>query len=152
MSTFEGFTSAEKLAVAWARTESGLTDLLGSPPNMRCATRLPRNPTFPFLTIRELFTAPIGDTEATSSLLQCDAYGAKSTARTPDYESAEDVANALILAAANERGAALTDGDAASLGVVAGFAFRSKRPVEEPDTLWARFMVELVMYGRVEGA
>ena len=140
------YTSAELLAVEFVRVTTALTDLLGVPPDTRCATRLPKDPTFPFLAVFEVDGGPLSlDAEITRSLMQWDSYAGRGAA-APDYAAAENVALALMKAALLLRGLTV-----AGVGVIQSIGFRTKRRVEEPETGWARFMIETTMTHRPIG-
>ena len=128
------YASPEKIAVAWVRAQEPLVALIGS----RCATRLPADPTFPFLIVREIDTGPMHRGVAvTRSLLQFDAYG-----DVGDLAGAEAVALELI------RQAEQANGHRTEHGLIMGLRFGTKRPIEEPQTGWARYLVELTMTAR----
>ncbi len=137
--TDQPYPSLEKLAVQWVRQNAPLVTLLGANPNTRCATRLPADPTFPFLVVFEVDSAPIHVTaEVVNGFMQFDAYAGKG-----DYDDAEGLALKLV----EECGK--VEGFTGSEGTIAGLKFRSKRRIEEPETLWARYLVEISMFARV---
>ncbi len=138
--TDQDYPSVELLAVEWVRQNAPLVALLGANPDTRCATRLPADPTFPFLVVFEVDSGPLHvSAEVVSGLLQFDAYADKG-----DYDAAEGLALTLIAECGKVTG--YTSG---SEGTIQGLNFRTKRRIDEPDTLWARYMVEIQMLARV---
>ena len=127
---------AEKLAVAWAKANGALSALLQG----RVATRLPKGWVSPFLRVVML---PGGDIDAEADLgtafLQWDVYAHKPDDDAPDYPTASLVARTLLHEAQIWTPAAIGGN-----GFLYGFGvFRGPGRVEEPDTGWARYMVEM---------
>lgn len=126
---------SESLMVAWARANPEITALVGS----RVGTRLPKEPTFPYLTVFRVGGPPDGVEGGAidEALLQWDCYGDKKT-RVPDYAAASLLARTLVeQVEINEGGRVGTVGAILGMTVVNG-----PRRQEEPTTGWARYIVE----------
>lgn len=133
---------AEVLAVQWVKSNTALNAVLSG----RVATRLPRDPVFPFLTVFRVAGAPEGS-EAPLDLpaLQWDAYGESRGDAAPDYASASLVARTLIA----EMEALISPIQVGAHGTIVGFGRPTgPRRVTEPLTGWARYMVEGQMVTR----
>lgn len=138
---------AEKLAVAWVRANPALRVLLGyqvGPPvvNARVATSLPEKPTWPFLRVIRI---PGGtrdpDVPWDWSRLQFDAYAGRRAAGA-DVASASLVARTLVEQLDALDGAETIVGEGVILGCQIS---QGPVPVPEPETEWARFLVEAVL-------
>lgn len=143
----EDYPSLEVLAVEWVRDNVAVRALIGGAhPNTRVATRLPVDPfgadgsgTVGFLAVREITAGPKHVTaEILQGLMQFDCYGPRGA-----YGTAETLALTLIAQAGQLTGWTGTNGTISRLN------FRSKQPVEEPETGWARYLVEISMIARV---
>ena len=145
--TTASYPSLEKIAVGWVRATSGLTDLLGVPPDTRCATRFPSDPfdgeTKAFLRVFQVYAAPLHEgQEIIQGLMQWDAIAARGDA-TPDYATAEACALALMKASRDAAGT-VVGGE----GTILSHVWRTGRRVEEPETGWARFLIETALIVR----
>ena len=130
----------EIVAVEWARENPALIAII----NKRCATRLPKDPVFPFLTVFRV-TGAIDESEAPIDLplLQWDCYGAARGDSSPDYETASLLARTLVAELEEARG------QIGSFGVIMGTSIvQGPRRVNEPETGWARYEVESMMMVR----
>lgn len=130
---------AEVLAVNWVKSNSPLDALIDG----RVATRLPKNPPMPFLRVQRV-AGTVDDSEAPidNAVLQFDSFGAEGDT-TPAYESASLVARTLIEEAANFRGSV------GSFGTIMGMTIlEGPRRIEEPETGYARYMVEILLMSR----
>ena len=116
--------SAERVAVAWAKTNTAIAAIVGT----RVATKLPADPTFPFL--RATLTG--GTTDGSDApiwvpLVTFDCYA-------DDRAGADDLSRTVIdqLEAGTH---------ATSQGTFYGRVL-AVRPTPEPDTGWERFTVD----------
>lgn len=122
--------SPERTMVAWAKANSPLAALVAG----RVATRLPADPTFPFLTVRQIGGGPDGsDAPVDEPLLQWDCYGAATAQGKVD---ADQLARTLV-DELETRNPEVVTGE----GYVYGHQVLDQRSVEEPATGWARYMV-----------
>lgn len=129
----------EKLAVQWAKTRPTITTIAAQ----RISTSLPKEPIFPWLTAF-VVGGGVADGHAPMGwhMVQWDSFGAPG-AHTPDYDSAYSLASALIEEAFEYQGRV------ANIGYIDGFQIVSgPRRVNEPDTNWARYMVETMIMTR----
>lgn len=131
---------AEALAVQWAKANTELATLLSG----RISTNLPKDPTFPFLTVMRVAGGP-DDSEAPldQPYLQWDCFGKKGE-YTPDYETAYNVGAVLV-----EQAKYFPGGPVGGFGYIYGFnVLNGPRRFDEPRTGWARFIVEMTMTSR----
>lgn len=139
---------AEAIAVAWAKADGDLSPYLDNGDgSYRISTRVPENPSFPYLTVFRVGGVVGEDTEAPvdEALLQWDAYAVRGT-KSPDYNTASQVARTLIHKARLFEGVVShADGDA---WVYAFDIFSGPRRLEEPETGWARYTVETTLVMR----
>jgi len=133
---------AEVLAVQWAKANTALNAILGG----RVATRLPKEPTFPFLTVFRVTGGP-DRSEAPLDIpfLQWDAYAGKAGDASPDYATASLVARTLV----EEMRLIVSPISISTHGIIMGFGRPTgPRRMTEPLTGWARYMVEGEMVTR----
>jgi hypothetical protein len=131
----------ETVAVEWAKNNAALQVLIGAAPDQRVATRLPKSLVFPFLRVVRIppGTRDSGESEIDHANLQWDAYG-KREKGGPDYVGASGVARTLVEELEKAKGVVGSAGYIMGARIIAG-PYR----VEEPETEWARFLVESVM-------
>ncbi len=125
---------AETLAVAWAKADTALDPLLHG----RIATRLPKDWASPFLRVVMIEGDIETEADVGTAMLQWDAYAHAPAGDTPDYAAASLVARTLM------RQAQLWAPGAIAGSFLYGFgAITGPKRVEETDTGWARYMVEM---------
>lgn len=131
---------AEEIAVQWARNNPALSAATGG----RISTRLPNNPTFPYLTVFRA-SGGIDSSEALIDLpvMQWDCYGAARGDASPDYESASLIARILVAEAKGAIGVVGTLGTILGMDIVSG-----PNRLNEPVTGWARYSVDILMMVR----
>lgn len=131
---------AEVLAVQWARNNPAIASVVGN----RVATRLPKDPSFPFLTVFRVTGGPdVSDAPLDLPILQWDCYGASRGDASPDYASASQLARTLVSEALEARSTVGTWGVILGMRVISG-----PRRLDEPVTGWARYVVEMEMMTR----
>lgn len=139
----------EAAAVAWAKSQSDLVNINGA----GVATRLPRahDPRTDsaawstFLRAALLVGSEVvyEGGSIVAGVIQWDAYAQNPSGRAPDYAAASALARTLKAAA---YGASAVDTGA---GVILGFgSFNGPHRIEEPETQFARFMVETLLVVR----
>jgi hypothetical protein len=130
---------AEITARNWALAQSSIASIVGT----SIATRLPSSPTFPFLTVFRL-GGTLNETgaEIDEPFLQWDAYAA-SGENAPDYGTAYDLAIAVALAAQNFTGVVVNPGIDAHVYLFE--LLDGPRRLEEPETGWGRYQVDMNM-------
>lgn len=130
---------AEVLAVQWVKSNSALNVLLSG----RVATRLPQGATFPFLRVYRAGGSP-DNSEAPldHAVMQFDSFGSDGDT-SPAYAEASLVARTLAEEAKEFRGTVTTYGTILGMTVING-----PRRIEEPETGYARYLVELMMMTR----
>ena len=130
---------AEVLLVNFVKDNGALNALLSG----RVATRLPKEPTMPFMRVfRAAGTVDPGEAPLDQALMQVDCFGASGDT-TPDYASASAVARTFIEQATNFRGAV------GSYGTILGMTVQSgPRRIEEPATGYSRYLVEMLLMSR----
>lgn len=132
------FPSVEQLLVEWAKANAPLNGLL----NGRVATRLPGDPTFPFLTLfrvaggPEDFALPVDQ-----ALVQWDSYAQSTNRQTPDFATAEQIALTLIDEARKESNANV----ALTAGWLYGMTVIDLRRVNEPDLRLGHYQVDTLV-------
>lgn len=120
--------SAERTLVAWAKANTPIDAIVAG----RVATKLPADPTFPFLRLRLAGGAPdLGEAPLDQVLVQFDCYGT-------DDASADLLERTLVDELDKLNGATATNGH----GFLYGARTISARRTPEPDTGWARFTVD----------
>lgn len=120
--------SPERAAISWAKANDPLAALVSG----RVATRLPADPTFPFLRVRLAGGAPDGsDAPTWMPLLTFDCY-----ADTPG--AVDDLYRTLIEEL--ESGLHITSHGRFTARVL------SARPIPEPDTGWERVGVDSLLF------
>lgn len=130
---------AEVVAVQWARNNPALTAIVGT----RISTRVPKNPTFPLITVFRVSGAPDpGEAPLDQAQLQWDCYGQANGDASPDYASASLVARTLIEQIEKASG---STGNGTILGVD---VTSGPRRQDEPTTGWARYIVETLVMTR----
>lgn len=132
----EVLPDAEVIAVAWAKADPDLTALLSG----RVATRLPADPTFPFLRVFRVTGGREDNVPIDGALLQWDAFAAAHAGSSrPDHAAASDVARTLV-AKASEFSGPIGE------GFVYGFSrIIGPQRVSEPDREWARYRVDMLL-------
>lgn len=136
---------AEVIARLWAiAIPEVAADLDNGDGTYRCATRLPENPSFPFLVVQRIGGILGVDTEAPidEALIQFDAYGAKGN-KTPDYASASQLARQIAHSAHD-----LGNVNVSNAKVYGMELFSGPRRIDEPDLMWARYSVDVTMVYR----
>lgn len=130
---------AEITARNWALAQPTIAAIVGT----NIATRLPSSPSFPFLTVFRL-GGTLNDSGASidEPFLQWDAYAAKGE-NAPDYGTAYSLALAVAEAAQNFAGTVVNPGDDAHIYVFE--LLDGPRRLEEPDTGWGRYTVDMTM-------
>lgn len=130
---------AEITARNWALAQPDVAAIVGT----RVATRLPGTPVFPFLTVFRLGGTLNGSGASIDEpFLQWDAYAAKGE-NAPDYGTAYSLAMAVAEAAQNFSGAVINPGDDAHIYLFE--LLDGPRRLEEPDTGWGRYTVDMTM-------
>lgn len=119
----------------------------------RCATELPNDPVFPFLTITQVDVLyPRGEgVEMGDVFLQFDSYGAKGwdatpTVLSPDIRSASIVARTLVSEMRRSQSTSLAPGGVyTNDAFVYGFQVVGGPRRLFEDMGWARYLVEVIM-------
>ena len=139
--------SPEKVMVQWAKNNSVINALISG----RVATRLPAEPTFPFLVVQliggGINEAPQPDAHISENLIQFDAIAGRGNTRgfAPDYGTADN----LILKVQEELqkiGSTTVTG----YGVIMGTQLLSSGRIEEGDTGFARYTLDALITMRGE--
>tara|TARA_Y100000591_G_scaffold225090_1_gene196221 strand:- start:314 stop:745 length:432 start_codon:yes stop_codon:yes gene_type:complete len=131
--------SPEQVLVQWAKTNSVLNGILSG----RVATRLPAEPTFPFLVIQliggGIDTAPQPNAHISQNLMQFDAFAGRGNTRgfAPDYATADN----LILKV-QEQLQSITEETVTGYGIITGTQLLSSSRIEEGDTGYARYTLD----------
>lgn len=124
---------AEVVMVAWAKADTDLDALVAG----RVATNLPEDPEskFPFLRVLRVGgTRDSGEAPVEHAVLQWDAYAVRGA-----YQSASQVARTLVAALD-----VWTPGPVGAVGWVYGHRILTGPVrVNEPETGWARFRVDV---------
>lgn len=131
---------AEVVAVQWAKADAPITAIV----SQRVSTSLPKEPTFPWLTVFRVTGGPDrSEAPIDIPLLQWDCYARKGE-YNPDYATAYLLASTVVEQARDYPG-----GDIGVHGHILGFNVVSgPRRFEEPQTGWARYVVEVQMVTR----
>lgn len=127
----------EVLLKEWARADADISAIVSS----RVGTRLPKDPTMPYLTVFRVGGQPQG-TEGASvdeALVQWDCYGPAKT-RVPDYATASLLARTVVEKAEGSGTYNGTGGSILAMRVVNG-----PRRQDEPATGWARYIVDMLV-------
>ena len=139
--------SPEKVMVQWAKNNSVLNALISG----RVATRLPAEPTFPFLVVQlvggGVGDAPQPDAHISEVLIQFDAFAGRGNTRgfAPDYGTADN----LILKVQEELQKITTE-VVSGYGVIIGTQLLSSGRIEEGDTGFARYTLDALITMRGE--
>lgn len=131
------FPSVERLCVEWAKGNAALNGVVAG----RVATRLPHQPTFPFLTVFRVAGGPEDfDLPVDQALCQWDAYADVNTSGTPDYGTADNLARLLVTEAR-----AATVNVALTEGWLYGMTVIDLRRIDEDALRWARYQVDTLV-------
>ena len=138
----------EIIARAWCLEKTSITDIVGT----RIATRLPQNPTLPFLVITNGGGALLEPSSQSaiinqSMIFNCYAgrWGGSGSKGEPDYTTASNLAQAVFKELFIESNNQVTTSSGIK-GFVYGFEIQSTPTrVEEPETLIANFEVVALM-------
>ena len=124
--------SIERALVEWAKANTALTAEVAG----RVATRLPENPTFPFIVVRRI-GGPQDSSDAPIDLpyVQWSVYASKGDTG-PDWMTAEDTKLVLIEQVFTEIGIETAHGFIYAMTLV------GSRQVEEPRTGWAHYAID----------
>jgi len=139
--------SPEKVMVQWAKNNSVIDAIISG----RVATRLPAEPTFPFLVVQliggGIADAPQPTAHISESLFQFDAFAGRGSTRgfAPDYSTADN----LILKV-QEQLQAITEEAVSGYGVIMGTQLLSSGRIEEGDTGYARYTLDALITMRGE--
>ena len=130
----------EVLARRWAINDTEISALI----NTRCSTRLPKNPTFPYLTVFRVGGQPerLEEPVIDQALIQWDCYAGKGN-NAPKYSEASELMRTLVDSAERFEG-----GSVGGLGVILGFQTNNVIRQEEPSTGWARYTVDMLIQTR----
>ena len=140
----------EILTRAWCLEKTGITDIVGT----RIATRLPQNPTLPFLVITNgggtlLETSSQSAISSHSMIFNCYAGrwgGSGNDKPFADYSTAMSLANAVIQAAFNYSNGYITTSDSNTRAKIYGFEIvQFPTRVEEVSTGLGRYSIALAM-------
>lgn len=132
---------AEVVAVQWAKAQAPISAIVGT----RVATRLPKGPAMPFLTVfRVSGGIDRGEALIDLPLLQWDCFAATGE-YSPDYATAYQLASTVVEEAHTFQGGVPGEGFILGFQIVNG-----PRRFEEPDTGWARYIVETLMMVKEE--
>lgn len=123
--------SAERVMVAWLKTVPEI-DAAGG----RVATRLPREPVFPFVVVQEIGGGDSDVLPVYKPYVQVDVY-----ADPGDRGVADDLALAIVNACQYQRNTTIP---AESATVLKG-ELVAKRAVSEPGTGWERFALDIIL-------
>ena len=134
----------EILTRAWCLEKTGITDIVGT----RIATRLPQNPTLPFLVITNgggSLLEPGSQTAISSHSMIFNCYagrwGGSGTKAEPDYTTASNLAQAVFKELFIESNNQVTTGRGTK-AFIYGYDVRgTPARVEEPDLLIANFEI-----------
>lgn len=131
---------AEVVGVQWAIDDPDINTLVGS----RVATNLPQDPfpsgqTVPFLTVFRVGGSPEFPFEGLidRALLQFDCYGAKG-----GYREASELARTVVAKLHAFTGTVVGAGPQNSAWVYGFEVLTGPRRIHEPETGWARYIVE----------
>jgi len=139
--------SPEKVIVQWAKNNSVISSIVGT----RVATRLPAEPTFPFLVVQVIgggiSEAPQPAAHISENLIQFDAFAGRGNTRgfAPDYSTADN----LILKVQEEL-QSITEIAVSGYGVIIGTQLLSSGRIEEGDTGYARYTLDALITMRGE--
>lgn len=138
----------EILTRAWCLEKTGITDIVGT----RIATRLPQNPTLPFLVITNgggtlLESSSQSAISSHSMIFNCYAgrWGGSGSKAEPDYTTASNLAQAVFKELFIESNNQVTTASGVK-GWIYGFEIQSTPTrIEEPETLIANFEIVALM-------
>ena len=138
----------EILTRAWCLEKTGITDIVGT----RIATRLPQNPTLPFLVITNqggFFEGQGSQTAIVTSVINFNCYagrwGGSGNKGEPDYTTASNLANAVMKELFIESNNQVTT-SGGTKALIYGYEVGSTPArIEEPELLIANFSLSASM-------
>ena len=139
---------AEIIVRAWCLEKTSITDIVGT----RIATRLPQNPTLPFLVITNqggFFEGQGSQTAIVTSVINFNCYagrwGGSGNKGEPDYTTASNLANAVMKELFIESNNQVTT-SGGTKALIYGYEVGSTPVrIEEPELLIANFSLSASM-------
>ena len=142
---------AEIIARAWALSKTSITDIV----SQRVATRLPANPTLPFLVLEKTGGSLIDEDSQIAIngddiVFNCYAgrYGGDNTKGEPDYTTASNLANAIYKEAHVQGNTVVTTSGGTKARIYGFRVTGTPVRVEEPELLIANFQIFVSMIYR----
>ena len=134
---------AEIIARAWALSKTSITDIV----SQRVATRLPANPTLPFLVLEKTGGSLI-DEDSQIAINGDDIYGGDNTKGEPDYTTASNLANAIYKEAHVQGNTVVTTSGGTKARIYGFRVTGTPVRVEQPELLIANFQIFVSMIYR----